>query len=224
MIATFESGSRSVLRAAALPVATATLFAAGCGVVRPTVSASEMRLGETTADATKVGIVLELVNPGRDEVELVRYDYSVILDDGARYDGVWSAQRALPPGRPVEAVIPAVLPSASVARAAGIVHTSSDLDYYALGTIAAGKTIFVSATLPATSSFLPVVAVYNSSGVFMSEINGSPGVSIIITKTMKLTPSRTGISWASLSMNLPSLTASPPGVWGKAEPGRIARR
>jgi hypothetical protein len=119
MIATFDSGSRSVLRAAALPVAMATLFAAGCGVVRPTVSASEMRLGETTADATKVGLVLELVNPGRDEVELVRYDYSVILDDGARYDGVWSAQRALPPGRPVEAVIPAVLPSVSVARAAG---------------------------------------------------------------------------------------------------------
>lgn len=63
----------------------------------------------------------------------------------------------------------------STARAAGIVHTPADLDYYALGTIAAGKTIFVSATLPATSSFLPVVAVYNSSGVFMSEINGAPG-------------------------------------------------
>jgi len=119
MIATFDTGSRSVLRAAALPVATATLLAAGCGVVRPTVSASQMRLGKATADATEVGIVLELVNPGRDEVELVRYDYSLILEDGARYDGVWSAQRALPPGRPVEAVIPAVLPSASVAGASG---------------------------------------------------------------------------------------------------------
>lgn len=119
MTATFETGSRSVLRTAALPVATAALFAAGCGIVRPAVSASELRLGNATADATEVGIVLELVNRGRDEVELVRYDYSVILDDGARYDGVWSAQRALPPGRPVEAVIPAVLPSASVAGGAG---------------------------------------------------------------------------------------------------------
>jgi hypothetical protein len=122
MIATFddaETGSRSVLRAAALPAALLLLFAAGCGVVRPTVSATELRTGATADDATAVGIVLELRNPGRDEVELVRYDYSVVLEDGARYDGVWSAQRALPPGRTIEAVIPAVLPAASVARAAG---------------------------------------------------------------------------------------------------------
>lgn len=92
------------------------LLAAGCGVVRPAVSASQMRLGESTAEATEVGIVLALTNSGRDEVELVRYDYSVVLEDGARYDGVWSAQRALPPGRTVDAVIPAVLPTASLAR------------------------------------------------------------------------------------------------------------
>ncbi|MBI1303632.1 MAG: hypothetical protein GC172_07565 [Phycisphaera sp.] len=122
MIATFDSGdsgSRSVLRTAALPAVLLALCAAGCGVVRPTVSASRMQVGETADDATKVGIVLELTNPGRDEVELVRYDYAVVLDDGARYEGVWSAQRALPPGRTVEAVIPAVLPSASVGRASG---------------------------------------------------------------------------------------------------------
>ena len=63
----------------------------------------------------------------------------------------------------------------SSAKVAGIVHTSSDLDYFSLGVIPAGKTAFLSAVLPPGSSFLPVVALYNSSGVFMSEVNGSPG-------------------------------------------------
>jgi|GEM_PF-1556707 len=61
------------------------------------------------------------------------------------------------------------------AKVAGLVHNTTDLDYFNLGVIPAGKTVFLSAALPPTSSFLPVVALYNSAGVFMSEFNGSTG-------------------------------------------------
>ena len=61
------------------------------------------------------------------------------------------------------------------AKVAGLVHNTADLDYFNLGVIPAGKTVFLSAALPPTSSFLPVVALYNSAGVFMSEFNGSTG-------------------------------------------------
>jgi hypothetical protein len=63
----------------------------------------------------------------------------------------------------------------SILRVAGIVHSATDLDYFHLGTLPAGKTLFVSAALPATSPFLPVVAVYNASGQYISEVNGGPG-------------------------------------------------
>jgi hypothetical protein len=61
------------------------------------------------------------------------------------------------------------------AKVVGLVHNTADLDYFNLGVIPAGKTVFLSAALPPTSSFLPVVALYNSAGVFMSEFNGSTG-------------------------------------------------
>lgn len=61
------------------------------------------------------------------------------------------------------------------AKVSGLVHNTADLDYFNLGVIPAGKTVFLSAALPPTSSFLPVVALYNSAGVFMSEFNGSTG-------------------------------------------------
>jgi hypothetical protein len=61
------------------------------------------------------------------------------------------------------------------AKVAGLVHNTADLDYFNLGVIPAGKTVFLSAALPPSSSFLPVVALYNASGVFMSEFNGSTG-------------------------------------------------
>jgi len=103
-------------------LASASIFAsAGCTVVRPVVEPSELRVMEQTDETTRVGVVVDLLNTGRNEVELVRYEYTVVLEDGARYDGVWSAQRALPPGRTVTAVIPAVLPTESVGRGAAAI-------------------------------------------------------------------------------------------------------
>lgn len=63
----------------------------------------------------------------------------------------------------------------SALRVAGIVHSPTDLDYFHLGALPAGKTLFVSVAQPATSSFLPVVAVYNAAGQFINEVNGAPG-------------------------------------------------
>ena len=61
------------------------------------------------------------------------------------------------------------------ASAGGLIATSSDLDYFSLGTIPAGRTVFLNTQLPAGSSLQPVIALYNSAGVFMAEANGSPG-------------------------------------------------
>jgi hypothetical protein len=88
--------------------------AGGCSVVRPDARATDARIVETGGGATQVDIALELKNTGDDEVELVEYDYVVTLGDGSSYGGKWAALRALPPGRTVEATIPAVLPAASV--------------------------------------------------------------------------------------------------------------
>ncbi|MFM1867105.1 MAG: hypothetical protein RL591_513 [Planctomycetota bacterium] len=87
----------------------------GCHVVRPEGRATELRLGQTNGDLTEVVVVLELRNPGRDEIDLVEYDYTVSLADGSRYGGRWAALRALPPGQTVEAMLPAVLPTTSLA-------------------------------------------------------------------------------------------------------------
>jgi len=97
-------------------LATAAAALAGCHVVRPEGRATEMRLGETKGDLTEVAVVLELRNPGRDEIDLVEYDYTISLADGSRYGGRWAALRALPPGQAVEATLPAVLPTASLAE------------------------------------------------------------------------------------------------------------
>lgn len=99
--------------------------AGGCSVVRPEARAIDARIVESsglaandiTKGVTKLEIALELRNPGKDEVELVEYDYVVTLPDGAAYGGKWAALRALPPGRTVEATIPAILPTASVGAA-----------------------------------------------------------------------------------------------------------
>jgi hypothetical protein len=105
--------ARSKLVCALLATTAAALT--GCHVVRPEGRATELRLGQTNGDLTEVVVVLELRNPGRDEIDLVEYDYTVSLADGSRYGGRWAALRALPPGQTVEAMLPAVLPTTSLA-------------------------------------------------------------------------------------------------------------
>lgn len=103
--------------------------AGGCAVARPEVRATETRVVESLGGTTKVDIALELRNTSDDELELVEYDYVITLPDGASYGGKWAAQRALPPGQPVETTVPAVLPAASVGSGATGWSVSGTLRY-----------------------------------------------------------------------------------------------
>ena len=57
-------------------------------------------------------------------------------------------------------------------EAAGISRTSGELDYFSLGSITAGNTVFLSTRQPSTSTFVPVVSLYSSTGVLMAEYTG----------------------------------------------------
>jgi hypothetical protein len=104
-------------RALALSIGLGAAIAVGggCSVVRPEARAKSLEIDRVSGDLAEVDLVIELRNPGKDEIELVQYDYDLSTGDGARYSGRWAALRALPPGQTLEARIPAVLPAASLA-------------------------------------------------------------------------------------------------------------
>src|SRR5262249_26664634 len=52
---------------------------------------------------------------------------------------------------------------------AGYVQTPGDLDYFNLGTVSAGETIFLTTRKPGTSNLDPVVAVYNAANGYTVE-------------------------------------------------------
>ena len=60
------------------------------------------------------------------------------------------------------------------ASVVGEVHDASDLDYYNLGTVTNGASIFLNTRLPASSALLPIVSVYNLAGVFQTPASGTP--------------------------------------------------
>ncbi|MEI6568438.1 MAG: hypothetical protein WCR20_17295, partial [Verrucomicrobiota bacterium] len=55
---------------------------------------------------------------------------------------------------------------------AGRIRAVSDLDYYSLGNITNGSSIFLNVRLPGSSSLGPIVSVYNSSGIYQPETIG----------------------------------------------------
>jgi len=96
----------------------AALALGGCSVSRPAAKAIDAHIGASGQLTTSVDITLELTNTSPNEVELVSYDYLIRLEDGASYDGRWTALRALPPGQTVRATVPAVVPIASAREGA----------------------------------------------------------------------------------------------------------
>ncbi len=64
--------------------------------------------------------------------------------------------------------------NSQVANVAGTILTSSDLNYFNLGTIQAGYSVLISSQLTSTSPLSPVVSVYNASDVYLNKTNGRP--------------------------------------------------
>ena len=110
-------------------ICAAGLLAGGCAIVRPEARATDVRVVNSANGATQLAITVALTNPGKDEVELVEYDYALTLPDGSGYGGKWAALRALPPGATVNAEIPAVVPTASVANGASSWRVSGSVEF-----------------------------------------------------------------------------------------------
>ncbi len=119
---------RSIVARVAI-VCSAGLLAGGCAIVRPEARATDVRVVNSANGATQLAITVALTNPGKDEVELVEYDYALTLPDGSGYGGKWAALRALPPGATVNAEIPAVVPTASVANGASSWRVSGSVEF-----------------------------------------------------------------------------------------------
>jgi RHS repeat-associated protein/uncharacterized repeat protein (TIGR01451 family) len=58
------------------------------------------------------------------------------------------------------------------ATVAGYIHLSGNLDYFNLGTVEPGESIFLKVRLPSTSQLGPVVSVYSAAGVYLPEAPG----------------------------------------------------
>ena len=83
----------------------------------------------TTYNEVDMSGVMELRNTGKDEIELVEFDYVLTLSDGARYGGRWAALRALPPNHTVTATVPAVVPLSSLRNGASGWTVTGSLGY-----------------------------------------------------------------------------------------------
>ncbi len=57
----------------------------------------------------------------------------------------------------------------------GHIHSAGDIDYYDLGTVQAGETIFLNARLLSGGTFQPVVGVYDAGGGYRPEVAGGRG-------------------------------------------------
>ncbi|GAA5115391.1 hypothetical protein GCM10023212_00010 [Luteolibacter yonseiensis] len=63
----------------------------------------------------------------------------------------------------------------STASIAGFISTNAELDYFDLGQISSGNTVFLTARHPAGSTLGPIVAIYSQAGTLMAETNGVAG-------------------------------------------------
>ncbi len=100
-----------------------------CSLARPEARAINVQLTRTDGALAEVAVVMELRNTGKDEIELVEFDYVLTLGDGARYGGRWAALRALPPNHTVTATVPAVVPLSSLRNGASGWTVTGSLGY-----------------------------------------------------------------------------------------------
>ncbi|MBC8002313.1 MAG: VCBS repeat-containing protein, partial [Opitutaceae bacterium] len=125
--------------------------------------------------------------------------YTIRVSPNNNYFGEYHlrASIALPPmqmeteaNESIAAASPVTLVTNAAARLgsiAGYIGSSGDLDYYSLGTITNGASVFLNTRLPSTSALTPVVSLYNASNVYLNEAPGgraSDGVAQVnVTQT-----------------------------------------
>jgi hypothetical protein len=107
----YRSSAAAPARAAAW-IGTALLVGLGGCAANPEVRAIRAERGATTAEATEVKVILELVNPNDAPVELTVWDYSFQVDGRSAYTGRWIASLTLPPKETMLAELPTVVPAA----------------------------------------------------------------------------------------------------------------
>jgi hypothetical protein len=106
----YRSSAATRARAAASAGAFAMAALGGCAA-NPEVRAIRAEMGATTAEATEVKVILELVNPNDAPVELTVWDYSLEVNGRSAYAGKWIASLTLPPKESMLAELPTVVPA-----------------------------------------------------------------------------------------------------------------
>lgn len=110
----------------------ATLAAAGCAA-NPEFRAVGAERITSTAEATEVHVVVELMNPNDAPVELTEWEYSFTVDDRTAYSGKWMASLTLPPRDRMLALLPAVVPASFGDMSAARWRIGGSVGYRATG-------------------------------------------------------------------------------------------
>ncbi len=90
-----------------------------------------------------------------------------------------------------------VVNNINTAVAAGFISGPTQLDFFDLGTIDAGTTVFLSTRAPSGSGLSPIVSLYNSAGQIMNEVSGTPNDS-----SVEVPISETGVYYGLVRANI----------------------
>ncbi len=105
--------SRSRMRAPlAFGLLTATSLCALVGCASPTIAVTGVTVQETSPDAVRLAVSLDLSNPADGSMRLLQWNYT-FANAGGSYSGTWEALTTLPPNSTVTRTIPVVLPASA---------------------------------------------------------------------------------------------------------------
>lgn len=86
------------------------VMVAGCTRFKaPGIAVVDAALVESTDEACRFDVALEVMNPNDEAMELREFSYSFSVAGGTTFTGRWSLGRTLAPGRKSEVKVPAVV-------------------------------------------------------------------------------------------------------------------
>lgn len=92
-----------------LALLTASILLTGCSTPPRVEVGDRVVLDQATADATAGTIVVHVVNPGSEPIELIEYAYTAHVAGQARYQGRHAGEMVLSPGMVRDVPLPVVL-------------------------------------------------------------------------------------------------------------------